>query len=122
MYPTNRDLILELLKNVEPDDIEQRRHRHLKKHRFWCAGVNDVWPQDQHNKWGRFGIWLHCSLEAFSGEINWLRVWWTNKNPKLVASYFINKCRQIKGKLLRGLLVMHFNNRYCGSRPHHYPE
>jgi len=90
-----RDLVLELLNIVEPDAVKERRHRRLRRRRFWTAGVNDVWPQDQHDKWGRFGIWLHASLEAFSGEINWLRVWWTNKNPKLIAGYFINKCRTI---------------------------
>jgi hypothetical protein len=94
----SRDLVLELLNRVEPDAVQERRHRRLKRRRFWAAGVNDVWPQDQHDKWGRFGIWLHASLEAFSGEINWLRVWWTNKNPKLIARYFIEKCRTIEGK------------------------
>jgi hypothetical protein len=84
----DRDLVFELLHTVEYEAVQQHRHRRLKRRRFWAAGVNDVWPQDQHDKWGRFGIWLHASLEAFSGEINWLRVWWTNKNPKLITSYF----------------------------------
>jgi hypothetical protein len=93
----DRNLVFELLHMVEYEAVQQRRHRRLKRRRFWAAGVNDVWPQDQHDKWGRFGIWLHASLEAFSGEINWLQVWWTNKNPKLITSYFIATCRKIGG-------------------------
>jgi hypothetical protein len=100
-YPTHlffRQLVGHLLKIVEPEKVEQRRRRRLKRRRFWAAGVNDVWPQDQHDKWGRFGLWLHAGLEAFSGEINWLRIWWTNKNPVLIASYFIHACRKIGGE------------------------
>jgi hypothetical protein len=98
MCLTLRNVVLDLLNTVEPEAVQERRHRRLKRRRFWAAGVNDVWPQDQHDKWGRFGIWLHASLEAFSGDINWLQVWWTNKNPKLVASYYINACRRTGGK------------------------
>ena len=83
---------------MEPDDVEQRRHRRLVRRRFWAAGVNDVWPQDQHDKWGRFGLWLHTGLEAFSGEINWIKIWWTNKNPRLVAGFFIDACRRVGGE------------------------
>ncbi|OAX32928.1 hypothetical protein K503DRAFT_860077 [Rhizopogon vinicolor AM-OR11-026] len=63
--------------------------------RFWCAGVNDVWPQDQHDKWMRFGLWLHISLDPFTGWINWLKIWWTNKNPRLIARYYLDCCRKL---------------------------
>jgi hypothetical protein len=55
---------------------------------------------NQHDKWGQFGLWLHAGLEAFSGEINWLKIWWTNKNPRLVGRYYIDTCRQIGGRSL----------------------
>lgn len=83
---------------MEPDEVAQRRRRGFRRRHFWAAGVNDVWPQDQHDKWGRFGLWLHAGLEAFSGEINWLKIWWTNKNPRLVAKYYLDTCRRIGGK------------------------
>ena len=68
------------------------------------AGVNDVWPQDQHDKWGRFGLWLHAGIEAFSGEINWLKIWWTNKNPRLAAKLYLDTCRRIGGMSAASLL------------------
>ncbi|KAG2079558.1 uncharacterized protein F5147DRAFT_784967 [Suillus discolor] len=51
-----RELIAKLLKITEPTAVEARRCGRLKRRRFWCAGVNDVWPQDQHDKWLRFGL------------------------------------------------------------------
>ena len=93
-------VVTSLLKTVEPEQVNERRRRALRRRRFWAAGVNDVWAQDQHDKWGRFGLWLHAGLEAFSGKINWLKIWWTNKNPKLVAKYYIDTCRRIGGTLI----------------------
>src|SRR6202789_642953 len=69
-----REVISSLLKKVEPKEVVQRRRRGFHRRHFWAAGVNDVWPQDQHNKWGRFGLWMHAGIEAFSGEFNWLRI------------------------------------------------
>ncbi|KAF8236192.1 hypothetical protein L208DRAFT_1126754, partial [Tricholoma matsutake] len=60
--------------------------------------LNAVEPdKDQHDKWGQFGLWLHAGLEVFSGKINWLKIWWTNKNPRLIAKYYIDMCRWIGG-------------------------
>jgi hypothetical protein len=100
-------VISRLLKTVEPEQVAERRRGVLKRRHFWAAGVNDVWPQDQHDKWGRFGLWLHAGLEAFSGEINWLKIWWTNKNPRLVAKYYIDTCRRIGGKLFHLMLKIY---------------
>jgi hypothetical protein len=100
--------VTQLLKTVEPDEMKQRRRRGFRRHRFWAAGVNDVWPQDQHDKWGRFGLWLHAGLEAFSGEINWIKIWWSNRNPRLVAKYYLDTCRRIGGAYSLALVGQRF--------------
>ncbi|KAG2130210.1 uncharacterized protein EDB93DRAFT_1332123 [Suillus bovinus] len=89
------ELIAKLLKITEPTAVQARHCGRLKRRCFWCAGVNDVWPQDQHDKWLRFGLWLHISLDPFTGWINWLKVWWTNKNPRLIARYYLDCCRKL---------------------------
>ncbi|KAG1884748.1 hypothetical protein F4604DRAFT_1878695 [Suillus subluteus] len=89
------ELIAKLLKITEPNAVEARRRGRLKQRRFWCVGVNDVWPQDQHDKWLCFGLWLHISLNPFTGWINWLKVWWTNKNPRPIARYYLDCCRKL---------------------------
>ncbi|KAF8198902.1 hypothetical protein K438DRAFT_1966869 [Mycena galopus ATCC 62051] len=85
-----------LLKQLEPEAVQQRRGKKFHRKRFYAAGVNDCWAQDQHDKWGpRFGLWLHNSIDAFIGFNNWLQVWWTNKNPRLVTKYFLGACRTL---------------------------
>jgi len=93
-------LVSEYLRETEPDAVKARRHRRFVRRRFHAAGVNDIWAQDQHDKWGpRFGLWLHNNIDPFTGYNNWLKVWWTNKNPRLVASYFIETVRAFGGML-----------------------
>jgi hypothetical protein len=95
----SRPLITNLLQTVEKEAVSSRLRRGFRRRHFWAAGVNDLWPQDQHDKWGRFGLWLHAGIEAFSGEINWLKIWWTNKNPRLAAKFYFDTCRRIGGTL-----------------------
>lgn len=92
-----RELINDFLKIVEPAAVAQRKKSVFKRRRYWSAGVNDAWCQDQHDKWGRFGLWLHASLDSFTGSMNWVNCWWTNKNPKLISSYYFACVRREGG-------------------------
>jgi hypothetical protein len=78
--------------------VKERLACRFKRKRFYAAGINDVWVQDQHDKWGTcFGLWLHNNLDPFTGFNNWLKVWWTNSNPRLIAKYYIDTVRANKG-------------------------
>ncbi|KAL0949185.1 hypothetical protein HGRIS_009263 [Hohenbuehelia grisea] len=84
------------LQLVDPEGVQARRQRRFVRHRFYAAGINDIWAQDQHDKWGpRFGLWLHCGIDPFSGFNNWMHVWWTNKNPRLITKYFLDAVREL---------------------------
>ena len=100
------------LKRTEPDAVQARHHRRFKHRRFHAAGVSDVWCLDQHDKWGpRFGLWLHNCIDPFIGFNNWLKVWWTNKNPRLIASYYLDTVRKYGGKsILLIFFVLQFTN------------
>jgi hypothetical protein len=43
---------------------------------------------DQHDKWKRFGLALHTGIDPFSGRTHWIKVYWTNNNPKVISSYY----------------------------------
>jgi hypothetical protein len=94
---TSRPLIGQLLNLIEPQAVQARMRRRFRRKRFFAAGVNDVHVQDQHDKWLRFGLWFHNSLDPYTGYNNWLKVWWTNKNPRLIAGYYIEAVRKLGG-------------------------
>ncbi|KAF8200101.1 hypothetical protein BJ912DRAFT_873378 [Pholiota molesta] len=90
-----REVIMDYLKRTEPNAVKARRHRRFKRRRYFAAGINDVWAMDQHDKWGpRFGLWLHNGIDPFITFNLWMKVWWTNKNPRLIASYYLKQVRK----------------------------
>lgn len=95
---SSSSVVAQYFHETEPDAVKARRHRRFKRRRFYAAGVNDIWAQDQHDKWGpRFGLWLHNSIDPFTGYNNWLKVWWTNKNPRLIVGYYLTTIRKYEG-------------------------
>lgn len=83
---------------VEPILVRERKFKRFRRKRFWAAGVMDLLTIDQHDKWKRFGLWLHVAMDPYSGRIAWLKIWWTNRNPVLIISYYIEAGRKVGGK------------------------
>ncbi|KAJ7177077.1 hypothetical protein C8R46DRAFT_1246406 [Mycena filopes] len=76
---------------MEPQLVKERRKNRLRRKRFWAAGVNDLWAVDQHDKWKyKFGLALHSGIDPFIGLIHWMKIWWTNSNPRLILSYYLD--------------------------------
>lgn len=96
-YVLCRDYLAQAFKLVEPEAVHRRKQRRFKRKRFWSAGVMDILCFDQHDKWKSYGLWLHLGMDPFSVRIAWFRIWWTNRNGRLVTSYFIDACRVIGG-------------------------
>ncbi|KAG1801310.1 hypothetical protein EV424DRAFT_1586045 [Suillus variegatus] len=91
----SRNLVISYCAAYEADLIHQRKARHLKRRRFWAAGVNDLFAVDQHDKWLRFGLALHTGVEPFSGRIMWIRVWHSNRNPQLILTYYLETIERL---------------------------
>ncbi|KAJ6573341.1 hypothetical protein B0H10DRAFT_1964050 [Mycena sp. CBHHK59/15] len=80
-----------------PNRIRQRKRKRLRRKRFWSAGVMDIITFNQHDKWKRFGLRLYVGLDPFPGGIAWLKIWWINRNSKLITTYFLEVCRSVGG-------------------------
>lgn len=90
---------------VEPEAIAKRKHGLFKRRHFWSAGVMEYWSIDQHNKWGRFGLWLHLGIDPYPGRFAWLKVWWCNRNPCLLINYYLEAARKVGGMFFTALLI-----------------
>ncbi|KAH8100012.1 hypothetical protein BXZ70DRAFT_907606 [Cristinia sonorae] len=86
-----------LLKDIEPEAVEQRRKKRFVRRAFYAAGVNDIWAFDQHDKWKRFGLYLHAGLDVFPGRVLWCKIWWTNRQPRLITSYYLKTAQNQNG-------------------------
>ena len=52
---------------------------------------------DQHDKWRRFGLFLHGCVDGFTRKILWLVIWWNNSNPRFVCAQYLKTVRHIGG-------------------------
>ena len=93
----DRNLVSEFLRHIEPDAVEARKSGGFKRRHFWSAGVMEYWSIDQHDKWGRFGLWLHLGIDPYTGRFAWLKIWWCNHNPRLLINYYLDAGRQVGG-------------------------
>ncbi|KAJ7176192.1 hypothetical protein C8R43DRAFT_942992 [Mycena crocata] len=86
-----REIISLLFHEENMSVSRERRKNRLRRKRFWAAGVNDLWAVDQHDKWKpKFGLALHSGIDPFIGRIHWMQIWWTNSNPRLILSYYLD--------------------------------
>ena len=89
---------------MEPLAVTQRKRRQFKQGRYYPAGVMECWSIDQHDKWERFGLWLHLGTDPCTGRFAWFRIWWCNRNPRLLMSYYLAAARMVKGMMLASFL------------------
>ncbi|KAJ7251060.1 hypothetical protein C8J57DRAFT_1238923 [Mycena rebaudengoi] len=94
----SRALVVEYFALYEPEMVRERRKNRLRRKRFWAAGVNDMWAVDQHDKWKhKFGLALHSCTDPFVGVMHWMKIWWTNSNPRLILSYHLDRVEEVGG-------------------------
>ena len=70
----SRKLINDFLKCTEPDAVAARKSGWFKRKWFWSAGIMEYLSIDQHDKWGRFGLWLHLVTDPFNSRFTWLKI------------------------------------------------
>ncbi|KAJ7765932.1 hypothetical protein DFH07DRAFT_1014518 [Mycena maculata] len=91
----SRNMVTEYFSVFEPELVKERCKNRLRRKQFWAAGVNDIWAVDQHDKWKyKFGLALHAGIDPFIGFTHWLKIWWTNSNPRLVLSYYLDEVEE----------------------------
>ena len=64
---------------------------------------------NQHDKWGRFGLWQHLGTDPYTSRIAWLKIWWCNRNPRLLINYYLEAGRCIGGMSVTSLFYFDFH-------------
>ena len=93
----NRETVRKALKLLDPDGVSCRSKHKLKRRMYRAKGPNFIWHIDGYDELKPFGFSIHGGIDGFSRRILWLEVGHTNKNPKVVAHYFVNCVQQVGG-------------------------
>ena len=92
-----RARVMTLLRELDPDGVESRRKKRLRRRAYHSKGPNFVWHTDGHDKLKPFGFSVHGCIDGFSRRLLWLEVGPTNKNPEVIAKYYLEAVRQLGG-------------------------
>ena len=92
-----RDTVMRALSIIDPEGVERRKKRALKRRRYGTPGPNFLWHVDGWDKLSPFGIFIHGAVDGFSRRILWLEANSTNKNPNVIASHYLTTVQELEG-------------------------
>ena len=92
-----RETVRELLKVCDPEGVERRSKHRLKRRRYVSKGPSYLWHMDGYDKLKPFGFCVHGCIDGFSRRIMWLEVSSTNNDPAVVAQYYVDCVKQLRG-------------------------
>ncbi|XP_062585755.1 uncharacterized protein LOC134247396 [Saccostrea cucullata] len=94
-FVVQRAKIMELMRIIDPDGVERRKHRRLLRRQYAAPGPNFIWHIDGYDKLKPFGFAVHGAIDGFSRRILWLEVGPSNNNPKIISRYFLDTVQQL---------------------------
>ena len=80
---------------LDPQGVEGRRRKRLRRRQYLTPGPNFVWNIDGYDKLKPYGFAIHGAIDGFSRRILWLNVGSTNNNPNVIAKYFLDTVIQL---------------------------
>lgn len=78
------------LNSLTPNQVHDRSRHRLVRRQYRNRGPNYLIHIDGYDKLKPFGIAIHGAIDGYSRKILWLRAANTNKNPRIIARYFMN--------------------------------
>ena len=82
-----RDRVQELLKELDPAGIEERKRHKLKRRKYKSPCPNQCWHVDGYDKLKSSGFPVHGAIDGYSRPVLWLKITRTNNNPAVIAKY-----------------------------------
>ncbi|KAF3833149.1 hypothetical protein F7725_026814, partial [Dissostichus mawsoni] len=87
---TDRETVRILLQLLDGEGVDLRSRNRLRRRIYHSCGPNYVWHIDGYDKLKPFGIAISGCIDGFSRKMIWLEAYKTNKDPKIIAGYFMD--------------------------------
>ena len=78
------------LRELDPENIDRRQHRRLRRRKYHQPGLNYIWDIDGHDKLKPYGISTHRCIDGYARGIIWVEVAAINKMPELIAKCYFD--------------------------------
>ncbi|KAK3090635.1 hypothetical protein FSP39_013299 [Pinctada imbricata] len=93
-FVVDQETVRVMLLIIDPAGVAYRKRRRLRRRVYSIRGPNSVWHIDGYDKLSRYGIPIHGCVDGFSRQIIWLKAGVSNKNPFVIAHYYIHSIRK----------------------------
>ncbi|KAK3754800.1 hypothetical protein QZH41_020103 [Actinostola sp. cb2023] len=70
------------MKEIDPNGVEERAKRRLRRRNYVSSGPNFCWHIDDYNKLKPYGFPIHGCICGYSRRILWLQLVKSNNNPR----------------------------------------
>jgi len=96
-----RHMVASLLREIDPEGVESRKRRVFRRRTYVSPGPNFCWHLDGYDKLKSFGFSIHACVDGFSRRILWIELQRSNKDPKVMAKYFLDSIENAGGCPIR---------------------
>ena len=85
----SKEAVRMALNVLNQEGVSRRKSRRLKRRKYCNKGPNHVWHMDGNDKLRPFGFYVHGCIDGLSRKIICLHVANTNRDPTVIAYYFL---------------------------------
>ena len=97
----DKEIVRLILKTLDPEAFEKRPRRRLRRRKYYAKGPNYIWHIDGYDELKPFGFCIHGAVDGYmhSRRILWLEASITNNDPSVIAEYYCDCIKQVRGAL-----------------------
>ena len=93
---TQRDVVMKMLRDMDPGETETSRARRLRRRQYVSVGPNLCWHADGYDKRKPYGFPIHGFVDAFLRKLLWIKVFRTKTDPVVSAYLYIETVEKIE--------------------------
>ena len=90
-----RDIVLIVLKEIDPEGTNMRKARRLRRRKYVSEGSNSCWHADGYDKLKPCGFPIHGCIDRYSRRISWLKVTKSNSHANVPAAYYVDTMKEL---------------------------
>ena len=92
-----RKKVATLLKELDPQEIQERRAQSLRRSVYQNPGLNAAWHCDEYDKLKQYGFPIHGCIDGWSQKILCLFVTRSNNQPHNIGTYYLESVKTYGG-------------------------
>ena len=93
----DRETVQVALQSLNRERVSFRHAHQFHKRTYRVEGPNQLQQIDDNDKLKPFGFNVHGCIDGYSRKVLWLEVCSSNKNPRIIAKFYVDAVTYLKG-------------------------